>query len=59
MGDTVVQARIASLVNAPVPLLTPAPHALTDTGGRVLAGETDARELNGLDRWIGGTHLKQ
>lgn len=59
MGDTTVQARLAALVNAPVPLLTPAPCALTDAGRRVLAGETDARELNGLDRWIGGTHLKQ
>ena len=59
MGHTVVQARLASLVNAPVPLVTPALHALTDTGRRVLTSKSDTRELNGLDRWNGGTHLKQ
>lgn len=59
MGDTVVHARLAALVTAPTPLLSSAPYALTDAGRRVLAGEADARKLNGLDRWIGGTHLTQ
>jgi hypothetical protein len=30
---------------------------LTQEGGRVLAGESDAVELLGIDRWLGGTHL--
>lgn len=38
--------------------MTPEPYALTGAGGRVLAGEVDARQLNGIDRWIGGVHLK-
>jgi hypothetical protein len=31
--------------------------ALTPVGEQVLAGEVDAIEVNGLDRWHGGTHL--
>jgi hypothetical protein len=31
---------------------------LTETGGRVLAGELDHVRLNGLDRWLGGVHLR-
>ncbi|ANM30105.1 hypothetical protein ABI59_11760 [Acidobacteria bacterium Mor1] len=31
---------------------------LTATGHRVLAGEADRIELNGLDRWRGGVHLE-
>jgi hypothetical protein len=30
---------------------------VTAAGARVLAGETDHVELNGIDRWIGGVHL--
>jgi hypothetical protein len=30
---------------------------LTAAGARVLAGEADHVELNGIDRWIGGVHL--
>jgi hypothetical protein len=33
--------------------------ALTDDGARVVAGEADHVELNGLDRWLGGVHLQQ
>lgn len=33
------------------------PVALTEAGGRVLAGEADHAALNGVDRWIGGVHL--
>ena len=57
MGDTTVQDRIADLTRARTPLLTSEPITLTPAGHRVLAGETDARTLNGLDRWIGGVHL--
>jgi hypothetical protein len=31
---------------------------LTNIGKRVLAGQADAVALNGIDRWIGGVHLK-
>jgi hypothetical protein len=31
---------------------------LTSAGESVLAGEADAAELNGLDRWLGGVHLE-
>lgn len=31
---------------------------LTDIGKRVLSGSADAIELNGIDRWIGGVHVK-
>jgi hypothetical protein len=31
---------------------------LTDTGARVLAGAADHVTLNGIDRWIGGVHLR-
>ena len=31
---------------------------LTETGRRVLAGDADHVDLNGVDRWIGGVHLR-
>jgi hypothetical protein len=31
--------------------------AITADGRRVLAGERDAVESHGIDRWVGGTHL--
>jgi hypothetical protein len=31
---------------------------LTAAGERVLAGDADALELNGIDRWLGGVHLE-
>jgi hypothetical protein len=58
LGDTVVQNRIDGLTRARMPLLTPPPITLTEAGQRVLAGEADARELNGLDRWLGGVRLR-
>jgi hypothetical protein len=33
--------------------------ALTDAGRAVLAGEADRIELLGIDRWLGGTHLRR
>ncbi len=41
-----------------IPLLTREPFTLTAAGQRVLAGETKATPLNGIERWIGGVHLK-
>jgi hypothetical protein len=32
--------------------------ALTDAGRDVLAGQADRIELLGIDRWVGGTHLR-
>lgn len=58
MGDTVVQRRIAALATARTPLLTRDPIRLTTAGSRVLAGEVDARQLNGIDRWFGGVRVK-
>ena len=59
MGDTTVESRLEALVRAPTPLVTPEPYALTAAGRRVLAGEVDARQLNGIDRWIGGVHVTE
>ncbi|MES2695596.1 MAG: DUF1835 domain-containing protein [Verrucomicrobiota bacterium] len=58
-GDSSIQLHVDELISARTPLLTAEPYRLTDAGRRVLAGEVDARQLNGLDRWIGGVHLKQ
>lgn len=58
LGDTTAQKRLDRLASARTPLVTREPHTLTAAGQRVLAGEVDARQLNGLDRWIGGVHLK-
>jgi hypothetical protein len=57
LGDTTVRERIERLTHARTPLLTRDPITLTPAGRRVLAGEIDARQLNGIDRWIGGVHL--
>ena len=32
--------------------------AITDAGRAVLAGKADRVELLGIDRWLGGTHLR-
>ncbi len=57
LGDTVLENRITALIRARTPLLTREPYTLTPAGQRVLAGEIDARKLNGIDRWFGGVHL--
>jgi hypothetical protein len=68
LGDTSCFAIMDRMVRAPVPLLEAQPGGhpvdrltrlrLTDTGLRVLAGEADHVALNGIDRWIGGVHLR-
>ncbi len=68
LGDTWCFDRMTRFVAAPVPLLDLRPAALpirrgnrlrlTDAGRRVLGGQADHVALNGVDRWIGGVHLK-
>lgn len=70
MGDAAVFARIAALESGPAPLLrslAQAPPAgnvgerateLTPSGSAVLHGELDATALRGIDRWVGGCHLR-
>jgi hypothetical protein len=58
MGDATFRLHLDALTHARHPLLTREPITLTPTGRRVLAGELDARSLNGIDRWFGGVHLK-
>lgn len=65
LGDTWCFAMMDRLAHAPVPLLA-ADHPvggdtrlrLTESGARVLAGAADHVTLNGVDRWIGGVHLR-
>ena len=69
MGDTVFFGLARELADAPLPLLQldgantqglPGRQrvALTPLGREVLAGHADFATLNGLDRWIGGVHLR-
>jgi Domain of unknown function (DUF1835) len=66
LGDTWAFAAMERLARTQVPLLEAEPAGtvdrhthveLTAIGDRVLAGEADHVELNGVDRWIGGVHL--
>ena len=65
LGDTLAFARLERLASADVPLVRAAapveyrtPVAITDAGRTVLAGQADHVALNGLDRWVGGVHLR-
>jgi hypothetical protein len=68
LGDTWSFAMMDRMAHAPVPLLNAEPAdrpvdretslRLTDTGVRVLAGTADHVTLNGIDRWVGGVHLR-
>jgi hypothetical protein len=67
LGDGWCFAAMDRMAHAAVPLLDADPTQLpvdrdsrlqlTATGTRVLAGEADHVQLNGIDRWIGGVHL--
>jgi hypothetical protein len=67
LGDTWCFDRMASLAEAPTPLLQAEPatsqvdrHSrlrLTEAGRQVLDGHADHVALNGVERWIGGVHL--
>jgi Domain of unknown function (DUF1835) len=68
LGDTWCFAMMDRMAHASAPLLDAEPAdrpvdrgtglRLTDTGARVLAGVVDHVTLNGIDRWIGGVHLR-
>ena len=68
LGDTWCFDKMTRFVAAPVPLLDAEPDAgpvarhtrlrVTDAGRRVLDGQEDHVALNGIDRWIGGVHVK-
>jgi hypothetical protein len=68
LGDTTCFARMDRMADGPHPLLRLDPPGrpveratgvhLTGTGARVLAGQADQINLNGIDRWIGGVHLR-
>jgi hypothetical protein len=68
LADAWCFAMMDRMARAPVPLLYAEPAdrpadrgtslRLTDTGARVLAGVADHVTLNGIDRWIGGVHLR-
>ncbi|MBI1898597.1 MAG: DUF1835 domain-containing protein [Acidobacteria bacterium] len=58
MGDAAFLLYLNRLMNARVPLLEAEPCRLTEAGRAVLAGARDQIELNGIDRWLGGVHLK-
>ncbi|HEV8628912.1 MAG TPA: hypothetical protein VGV61_01245, partial [Thermoanaerobaculia bacterium] len=61
-GDASVFLRLDTLTAAQVPALERASsgsHRLTALGRRLLAGEEDwVRTSGGLDRWVGGVHLR-
>jgi hypothetical protein len=66
MGDTSFYQVVGDLSNARHPLvrITAAPQdalgdvTITETGRKVLEGQADHIALNGIDRWLGGVHLK-
>jgi hypothetical protein len=71
VGDTLLFDILGKFVTAAHPLLKLAEPSngnnkfhygsilkLTDVGKRVFSGRSDAIELNGIDRWIGGVHLE-
>jgi hypothetical protein len=68
LGDTWCFAMMDRMARAPVPLLDAQPTGrpverltalrLTDAAARVLACDADHVTLNGIDRWIGGAHLR-
>jgi hypothetical protein len=68
MGDTSFWTIVRRLAEGRHPLVEAEVHprpgqlpggtlALTMDGGAVLSGRADRVALNGLDRWLGGTHL--
>ena len=68
LGDTWAFAMMDRMAHARIPLLDVEPAdrrvdretslRLTDMGARVLAGMADHVTLNGIDRWLGGVHLR-
>jgi hypothetical protein len=60
MGDSSFFRLLEELCEARHPLLAIADDhiEITETGRKVLEGRADHVRLNGIDRWLGGVHLK-
>ena len=67
MGDLIFFSYVRGLTNCRVPLLrfvgerggfADSEVAVTSEGGAVLRGEADRVRLNGINRWLGGVHLR-
>jgi hypothetical protein len=65
MGDAAFLFHLRGLTQGPRPLVRSTSPltldddlALTDDGRRVLAGDADRVTLCGIDRWLGGVHLR-
>lgn len=68
MGDTSFHRILRELASSPRPLVRLEPGAngalralrisLTPTGREVLAGQDDWVRIRGIDRWLGGVHLR-
>ena len=66
MGDVSFYRIMTDLSNGRHPLVQisgksqqqPGEVTITETGRRVLEGKADHIALNGIDRWLGGVHLK-
>ena len=68
MGDSSFFRLVQGMADAPLPLVRLEPagahaHArrlasLTALGREVLAGRADHARVNGIDRWVGGVHLR-
>ncbi|MDB5033971.1 MAG: hypothetical protein JWQ98_1212 [Chlorobi bacterium] len=67
MGDTTLWRYVEGLAGGPLPLLTIGGRlgddfsravAPTPAAAEVLAGTADWIALNGIDRWLGGAHLR-
>ena len=60
MGDTTFWRYVDRLRSGRVPLIDVSEETarLTPAGHKVLVGQEDAIQLNGIDRWLGGVHLR-
>jgi hypothetical protein len=66
MGDSSFYRIVADLADVQHPLvqISDTPHhalgdvTITEAGRKVLEGRADHISLNGIDRWLGGVHLK-
>ena len=60
MGDAVFVMYLRRLTECKAPLLEQSEGVIriTEAGREVLAGKHDFVRLNGIDRWLGGVHLR-
>lgn len=57
LGDSVLKLHLKRLTSGFNPPLTSEPYRLTEAGTRILSGESNLMEGNGIDRWVGGAHF--